>query len=350
MLKIATAFSGGLAAPEFALRYENIKHEVVFACEWDKYARQQYLHFHGKPQTFYKDIKDLDATQYKNEIDLFVWGSPCQDLSLAGKRKGFDGAKSSLFREGARVMREMMPKCFIFENVKGLLSSNNGNDYKEVVSTFQKLGYHCTMQVMNTKDYGVPQNRERVFIVGFLDYNEHLGFEFEKPIKLTKKLRDILEDDVDEKYYLSDKQYKSLINPKYESMGMDRVNNIDDICNCLTTMEGGNREPKILQKERGFNKGGEHSICPTITINSFQENNYLLKNYRIRKLTPTECYRLQGVKDEDIDLVVSNTQAYKIAGNAISVNVMQSILRSIYKIKSVNLFYFINTTQKVEVC
>ena len=212
MLKIATAFSGGLAAPEFALRYENIKHEVVFACEWDKYARQQYLHFHGKPQTFYKDIKDLDATQYKDKIDLFVWGSPCQDLSLAGKRKGFDGEKSSLFREGARVMSEMMPKCFIFENVKGLLSSNNGNDYKEVVSTFQKLGYYCTMQVMNTKDYGVPQNRERVFIVGFLDQDKHYSFEFEKPIQLTKRLRDILEDDVDEKYYLNKKLlYQQLI-------------------------------------------------------------------------------------------------------------------------------------------
>ena len=339
MIRVATAFSGGLAAPEFALRYENINHKVVFACEWDKYAREQYLHFHGEPQTFYKDIKDLDATQYKDKIDLFVWGSPCQDLSLAGKRKGFDGEKSSLFREGARVMSEMMPKCFIFENVKGLLSSNNGNDYKEVVSTFQKLGYYCTMQIMNTKDYGVPQNRERVFIVGFLDYNEHLGFEFEKSIKLTKKLRDILEDDVDEKYYLSDKQYKSLINPKYESMGMDRVNNIDDICNCLTTMEGGNREPKILDFTNSFSeKNTREYIKHSPTLRADRSGLGVDNGFSIRKLTPTECYRLQGVKDEDIDLVVSNTQAYKIAGNAMSVNVIQSILRSIYKNKVQNLF------------
>ena len=164
-LKVATAFSGGLAAVEFALRYESIPHEIILACEWDNYARKQYLHFHSPPGTFYNDVSTVCAKKYKNQIDLFVWGSPCQDLSLAGKRKGFDGAKSSLFREGARVQAEMMPKNFIFENVKGLLSSNKGADYKEVCETFRNQGYHIATLVMNTKDFGVPQNRDRLFIL-----------------------------------------------------------------------------------------------------------------------------------------------------------------------------------------
>ena len=188
-LQIATAFSGGLAAVEFALRYESINHEIIFACEFDKYARQQYLKFHSKPKTFYEDIRLLQATKYLGLIDLFVWGSPCQDLSLAGKRKGFNGDKSSLFREGARVQEEMKPKIFIFENVKGLLSSNGGADYKEVCDTFRTQGYHIVTLQMNTKDYGVPQNRERIFIIGFLDVDKYHNYKEPKPFKLEKKIK-----------------------------------------------------------------------------------------------------------------------------------------------------------------
>ena len=204
-MKIGTLFSGGLAAPEFALKYLGIEHEVVFACEWDKYARKQYLHFHGEPKNFYNDVSDMDGTPYKYQIDLMVWGSPCQDLSLAGNRKGFDGVKSSLFREGARIMSEVMPKFFIFENVKGLLSSNGGNDYKEVLKTFQEMGYLITSQVLNTKDFSVPQNRERVFIVGFLNVDKYNDFKFPQKEKLDTKLKDLLEEEVNPKYFLSEK-------------------------------------------------------------------------------------------------------------------------------------------------
>ena len=397
-MKVATAFSGGLAAVEFALRYEDIDHEVVFACEWDKYARQQYLTFHKEPGTFYNDVSDLNATKYKDEIDLFVWGSPCQDLSLAGKRKGFDGAKSSLFREGARIQSEMMPKVFIFENVKGLLSSNGGNDYKEVIKTFQDMGYLIASKVLNAKEHGTAQNRERVFIVGFLDVNQYHNFTFEEAQPLNKTLRDYLEDEVNEKYYLSEKMIKCLdgrgdiapgykfkpqygenpanclavkygnystdtyikvksatacgyevatendsinfthpysktrrgrvgkgiaqtldcscnqgvIEPRMELVGLldikgndsiKRVYSDKGISPCLTTMGGGNREPKVET------------------------------NYRIRKLTERECFRLMGVKDEDIGLVNSATQSYKIAGNGIEVNTIRSILRQLYNPK-----------------
>lgn len=204
-IKVATAFSGGLAAVEFALKYENIKHEIVFACEFDKYAREQYLKFHNEPKIFYRDIGDLKADKYLNQIDLFVWGSPCQDLSIAGKRKGFNGKKSSLFREGARIQNEMKPKVFIFENVKGLLSSKKGDDYKEVCNSFREQGYNIVTLEINTKDFGIPQNRERIFIVGFLDVNKYHNYKEPKPFKLTKRLKDILEYEVEEKYYLSAK-------------------------------------------------------------------------------------------------------------------------------------------------
>jgi len=114
-IKIGTLFSGGLAAVEWAMKYEEFEHEIVFACEWDKYARAQYLAFHGEPTScFYEDVSDMDGSPYSGGVDLMVWGSPCQDLSLAGKRKGFDGEKSSLFREGARIIGEVIPKAFIF--------------------------------------------------------------------------------------------------------------------------------------------------------------------------------------------------------------------------------------------
>lgn len=358
-LKIATAFSGGLAAVEFALKYEELNHEIVFACEWDKFARQQYLKFHGEPKTFYNDISDLNANKYLNEIDLFVWGSPCQDLSLAGKRKGFDGEKSSLFREGARVQKEMMPKNFIFENVKGLLSSNKGADYKEVCETFREMGYHIATLQMNTKDFGVPQNRERVFIVGFLNADEYHNYKEPIKFELKTRLKDVLEDEVDDKYFLSQKQYQSIINPKYESMGIDRVNSENDVCNCLTTMGGGNREPKVFinsATKKGYEIAtDEDSINFTHPDSKTRRgrvgkgvaqtldcacNQGVIEKSNIRKLTPRECFRLQAVKDKDINLVVSDSQAYKIAGNAISVNVMQELLKSLYKKEKSNLSIF----------
>jgi len=386
-MRIGTLFSGGLAACEFALRYEDFEHEVVFACEWDKYARKQYLEFHGEPKTFYEDVSNMCGKKYLDGIDLMVWGSPCQDLSLAGKRKGFDGEKSSLFREGARIMSEVMPKAFIFENVKGLLSSNSGNDYKEVVKTFQDMGYLIASKVVNAKEHGTAQNRERVFIVGFLDVNEYHDFNFAEHIPLTKVLRDYLEDDVSEKYYLSDDRtfeltgkeigvVAKLTDTKFESA--QRIQGVGGVASTLITQQGGDQEPKILVKSqantihrtdkematlcagthgyaqgyvkigaiRGRNPDNPKSRTaglPTqqiLEINeggtsncltSVQKDNVVIEAFRIRRLTPIECFRLQGVKDEDIKLINSDTQSYKIAGNAIEVNTMRSLIRQLYK-------------------
>lgn len=252
VLRVATAFSGGLAAVEFALRYEEIEHEIVFACEWDKHAREQYLTFHGEPKTFYNDIRELDAQKYLNSIDLFVWGSPCQDVSLSGKREGFNGEKSSLFREGARVQSQMMPRVFIFENVPGLLSSNGGGDYAEVVRTFREQGYHIATTMMNTKEYGVPQNRERIFIVGFLDETQYHGFTPPKAYPLSLSLGDMLQPFVPQKYFLSQTMVDGFMAHKarHNEKGNGFAFNPSDgggICKCINTKCGNRHTDEYIR-------------------------------------------------------------------------------------------------------
>ena len=357
MLKVATAVSGGLAACEFALKYENIDHEVVFACEWDKFSREQYLQFHKTPtKAFYEDIQNLDAKPYLNKIDLFVFGSPCQDLSLAGQRKGFLGEKSSLFRHGARVLEEMKPKTFIFENVKGLLSSNNGKDYKEVLGTFKELGYLIAVKVLNAKDYGTAQNRERVFIVGFLDAEDYHNFSFEDKKPLKKVVGDYLDDKVDEKYFLSQKMLKNFSTQRH-SFKFEPHSKDDKVSKCLTARYSkmGKTDPYIkepaLKQIGNIDTKGHNSLWGRVystngigsTLNAngggcgaktglyFIEDSVDSGLFKIRRLAPKECFRLMGVKDEDIEIVVSDTQAYKIAGNGIEINTMRSILRSLYK-------------------
>jgi DNA-cytosine methyltransferase len=332
-VKVATAFSGGLAACEWALKYEELEHEVVFACEWDKYARKQYLSFHGEPTSnFYEDIQDLDATPYLNKIDLFVFGSPCQDLSLAGKRKGFLGEKSSLFRHGARVLEEMMPKVFIFENVKGLLSSNKGADYAEVIKTFQDMGYLIQMKVLNAKEHGTAQNRERVFIVGFLDEDAYHAFNFEEPIPLTKVLRDYIDDEVEEKYYLSEKMIKGFIESMVATNIKDSVRK-----NFVRDYEEIIKSGKPIfysDCESGFQ---DNKVCLTESACLRANNSDLFtldRQFRIRRLIPRECGRLMGMRDEDINIVLSDSQAYKIFGNGIEINTIRSIVRGLYKPKA----------------
>lgn len=384
MLKVATMFSGGLAAPEFGLKYLNISHEVVFACEWDKFARQQYLQFHGNPEFFYEDVSKFDGIKHRNEIDLLIWGSSCQNFSMAGNRKGLDGDKSKYFIDGLNRQKEIMPKIFIFENVKGMLSSNNGKDFEYAIKEFKDMGYYIKYKVLNTKDYGIPHNRERIFVLGFLDKKEWLKFEFPKKEKLTKSLKDILESSVDEKYYLSDKFVNGMIkhSEKHKEKGngfqfSPKTAQESNTINCLTTVTKDNivlenKELKLnqignidcryesasrvydLQLSRTLTCDGgaihlvEDVITPTQIGNSEKfgnstndkgivyclrasEPNGVIINHRLRRLTPIECYRLQGLKDEDIDIVVSDSQSYKITGNAISVNVMEKLLYNLYQ-------------------
>lgn len=367
-ISLATLFSG-IGAPEFAAKkvFDSVK--MIFACEIDKFARKSYLANHDTPLAFYEDVCDLDAKAYAGQIDILIGGSPCQDFSIAGQRAGENGERGNLIWQFYRIVSEAHPKVFIYENVKGFLSINGGKSYQRFLDALRGLGYFCHAEILNTKDYGIPQNRERLYIVGFLDAQEYHAFCI-APKTGCKRLADFLDTSVDEKYFLSDKaltHFRSK-NPKFngkfepknanESIantlttkpnhrrtdtfikvvgeldikGADcikRVYDTDGLAPTLTTMGGGGREPKILQRSRGFNKGAEFELCPTISSNSFEHNN-LLKNERIRKLTPKECLRLQGFP-ESFKIVVSDTQTYKQAGNAMSVNIIKMIFKQIQK-------------------
>ena len=366
-ISLATLFSG-IGAPEFAAKkvFDSVK--MIFACEIDKFARKSYLANHDAPLTFYEDIRDLDAKAYAEQIDILIGGSPCQDFSTAGQRAGEDGERGNLIWQFYRVVSEARPKVFIYENVKGFLSINSGKSYQRFLDALRKLGYFCHAEILNTKDYGIPQNRERLYIVGFLDAQEYHAFCI-APKTGCKRLADFLDTSVDEKYFLSDKMIACLKKKENNFQGSFAPKSLSDVGNCIMTTagsrrtdnfikvvgkldikgndilkrvydvdgvaptiytaQGGNQEPKILQRARGFNKGGEFVVFPTISSSSFEQNN-LLKSVRIRKLTPRECLRLQGFP-ESFKIVVSDTQTYKQAGNAMSVNIIKMIFKQIQK-------------------
>lgn len=365
-VRLATLFSG-IGVPEFAALEVFSEVETIFACEIDKFARKSYLANHDTPLAFYEDVCDLDAKAYTGQIDILIGGSPCQDFSIAGQRAGEDGERGNLIWQFYRIVSEARPKIFIYENVKGFLSINGGKSYQRFLDALRKLGYFCHAEILNTKDYGIPQNRERLYIVGFLNADEYHAFFYAPKQALELKLGDMLDCEVDEKYFLSDKMiaclkkkennFQGSFAPKFlcdvgncimTTAGSRRTDNFikvigkldikgnsilkrvyatDGVAPTIHTAQGGNQEPKILQRARGFNKGNEFELCPTISSSSFEQNN-LLKSERIRKLTPRECLRLQGFP-ESFKIVVSDTQAYKQAGNAMSVNVVKMIFEQI---------------------
>jgi DNA (cytosine-5-)-methyltransferase len=365
-VRLATLFSG-IGAPEFAACEVFDEVETLFACEIDKFARKSYLANHDAPLAFYDDVCDLDARAYAGQIDILIGGSPCQDFSTAGQRAGEDGERGSLIWQFYRIVSEARPSVFVYENVKGFLSINGGKSYQRFLNALRGLGYYCHAEVLNTKDYGIPQNRKRLYIVGFLDAREYHAFSYAPKTTLTLNLGDMLDREVDAKYFLSDKMIACLKKKENNFQGSFTPKPLSDVGNCIMTtagsrrtdnfikvvgkldikdndilkrvyttdgvaptihtVQGGNQEPKILQRARGFNKGGEFELCPTISSSSFEQNN-LLNGERIRKLTPRECLRLQGFP-ESFKIVVSDTQAYKQAGNAMSVNVVKMILEQI---------------------
>ena len=166
-MRIATLFSG-IGAPEQAAARVWRDHEVVFACEYDKFARQSYKAIYDiADEHFHTDVRQMDGRQYKGKVDVLVWGFPCTSYSIAGLRKGMDDEKTGdLFHQGLRILKQCKPKYTIIENVKGLLSIDNGDTIRLILREISNAGYKITMDVINSKDYGIPQNRERIFIIG----------------------------------------------------------------------------------------------------------------------------------------------------------------------------------------
>lgn len=443
MLKVRTLFSG-IGSPERALKDLQIPYELVDFCEVDKYAIKSYCAVHGVSEE--KNLGDITKVWGRNlpYADLLVWGFPCQDISVAGKQRGLKEGetRSGLYYEGFRILKETKPKYSIIENVKNLVGKKFKSDFESMLNDIESLGYNNYWKVLNAKDYGIPQNRERVFIVSIRKDIDNGTFKFPEGFDNGLRLKDFLENEVDEKYYISQEKTEKLISqfkngeinkmntnpsgngmngnvinseiantlttnkgegPKYcipcitpdrvekrqngrrfkedgdpmftltsqDRHGVLQVGNIVDTGNwnnpqrgriyspegcspALNTVGGGGLEPKILRYERtDYGKeirkqyesgeikekiGNMRKLSPredglSNTLTTVQKDNYLLENYRIRKLTPKECWRLMGFKDEDfqkaVDAGVSNSQLYKQAGNSIVTNVLFYIFKSL---------------------
>ena len=382
-IKVIELFAG-VGSQAMALRNIGIDYEVIGISEIDKFAYKSYEAIHGKVKNF-GDITKINKLPY---CDLLTYSFPCQDLSIAGQQKGISkDTRSGLLLEVERLLLKTkengtLPKYLLLENVKNLVGKKFIKDFERWLSFLNNLGYYSNWEMLNAKDYGIPQNRERVFVVSSL---ENMYYNFPKQVELKSKMKDLLEEKVDDKYYLSEKLLKYFsdmknrngftrgekFNPRKlencntafaittragaratdnyiiqlgnlkntESFGGNpqtgRVYSPDGISPCLNTMQGGGLEPKILQKAHGFNKGGiKENIVPALTKSSWQENNFLSDNMRIRKLTPLECWRLMGFRDMDYyaakSVGISDAQLYKQAGNSIVVTVLEAIFRNLF--------------------
>lgn len=274
--------------------------------EIDKYAVQIYQS-HFPEHKNYGDITKINADELP-DFDLLVGGFPCQSFSIAGKRGGFEDTRGTMFFELARILKAKQPRLFLFENVKGLLSHDNGKTFRTIISTLDELGYDLQWQVLNSKNHGVPQNRERVFIIGHLRGTSRpqvfpFGTSYGEVIDVGHRISNFSKREFGwrkESPTLAARDYKDpkivqINNPTHSN---NRVYGTDGIAPTLNTAQGGNRQP------------------------------FIPKESKIRRLTPTECERLQGFPDGWTE-GVSDTQRYKTLGNAVTVNVIEDIMNKL---------------------
>lgn len=326
----------------FRLGMERAGHECVGFCEIDPFARKSYKAIHDTEGEFeFHDITAVtdESVRGIGSVDVICGGFPCQAFSIAGKRRGFEDTRGTLFFEIARFASILRPRYLFLENVTGLLSHNGGDTFETIIGALDELGYDAEWQVFNSKNFGVPQNRERVFIIGHLrgtggreifpfrgDGGE-VGENYVKQLNDSKKTRELL-------------NYDS-INRFYDTSGVSP---------CLDTMQGGNREPKIAVREATSKGYSEATIGDSVnlshpnsktrrgrvgkqmanTLLTGEEQGVVDENFRIRKLTHRECWRLQGFPDWAFDraqAVNSNSQLYKQAGNSVTVNVIEAIAK-----------------------
>ena len=246
-MKILSLFSG-IGAFEKALDYLNINYELVNYCEIDKYASKAYSLIHNVSENMnLGDITKVDTSKLPKDIDLITYGFPCQDISLAGKQQGMfndDGSKtrSGLFFEALRIIEDTKPKIAIAENVKNLVSKKFNAQFQAVLQSLEEAGYNNYWKVLNAKDFGIPQNRERVFIVSIRKDIDPGSFEFPKPFELKLRLKDMLEDEVDEKYFLSDKMIEYIIADNEKWAGNNNKSLVNkSVASTINTGEGTRR-------------------------------------------------------------------------------------------------------------
>ena len=361
MIKLATVFSG-IGAIESALQYLGEDHEIVFACDNGErelripysevdtlvkgksnievqdivsklyedtgkanLVKQSYMaNYKIDPRYWFEDIKYLDGTQFAGSIDLFVGGSPCQSFSLNGKRAGLSDIRGTLFYEYARLINECKPKVFIYENVRGMLTHDHGRTWSVVKFILEQLEYNICINssngiedpILNARDYGIPQNRERLFVVGFRKDLSYKEFKFPVKVPLSTYVNDYLEKEVPSKYYLGKKGFEFVTTHPSRArvgstvMGCQKANqqfnwNGDFIFEPLEKVEN---DLEIMQHAYVGTWNGKLGVC--------------------RKFTPRECLRLMGFRDSFI-MLHKDEIMYRQAGNSIVVNVLMELVKSI---------------------
>ena len=328
MLRYLSLFSG-IGAFEKALTNLGVPFEVVNFSEIDKYAIQSYCSIHNISESRnLGDITKVDLSSLSSDIDLISYGFPCQDISIVGKQKGFFNDNGSLTRSGLffkslDVISQIKPKIAIAENVKALTSSKFSEQFNLVLSSLNNVGYNNYFKVLNSKDFGIPQNRERLFIISVRKDIDNFSFHFPKPFSLSKTLFDYLDFNVDNKYFLSNKMvsYISSNGTKNFSTSDCKINL--DIARPITTAQG--------------KRAGTSNYISFVLPSNFDLRNlssFDNSSLFIRKLTPLECFRLMGFSDDDFykckSLSISDTQLYKQAGNSIVVSVLESLFSSLF--------------------
>ncbi|MGL4562707.1 MAG: DNA (cytosine-5-)-methyltransferase [Brevinema sp.] len=292
---------GGIKIP-----FTELKGKCVFSSEWDKFAQKTYRVNHGEePQG---DITQIDPNTIPDH-DLLLAGFPCQPFSQAGKKQGFSDTRGTMFFYIEEILKRKRPKAYLLENVKQLKGHDKGNTLKTIVKHLEQLNYSVDFKVLRAADFGIPQNRERIYIVGFdktqLSTEKITSFKFPIPPKIQTRLGDILEKNVDEKYTISDTLYQGHLRRK--------------------------EQHKSKGNGFGFSLYNEDSVYTnTISARYYKDGSEILieqKGKNPRKLTPRECARLQGFPEEFI-IPVSDTQAYRQFGNSVAVPVIRAIALS----------------------
>lgn len=335
-------------------------------------VKQSYMaNYDIDEKDFHWNVAFLDGKQYAGQVDLFVGGSPCQSFSLVGKQRGLEDTRGTLFYEYARLINEIQPKVFIYENVKAILSNDEGRTWEKMKEVFADLGYKVYYtyngkpSVLNARDYGIPQNRERMFVVGFRnDIKMVKDFEFPAPIPLEKKMQDLLLDNVSGAYYLPKKGVDFVTSEKNLTKRYTQIDGEIALCqkknqqfnwhgDFIFVEENKDMEKTMEDLEKYFlSEKVEKYVMATGTKNFYSRpktdlevarpllttmhkmhragvDNYVHTNGRLRKLTPRECLRLMGFCDS-FKIVVSDTSMYQQAGNSIVVDVLIAIMRQIF--------------------
>ncbi len=294
----------------------------VFSAEIDKYACETYKENFGEDP--FCDVTKITDEELKNfpDFDILLAGFPCQAFSIAGRRGGFEDTRGTLFFDVARIIKAKKPKAFLLENVKGLTNHDKGRTFETIMNTLKNdLGYSVHAKLLNAKDYDVPQKRERIYIVGFKkrEDGKEIDFEFPAPVKLKKKIKDIMEkEEVSSKYYLSDtylntlKKHRARHEEKGNGFGYTVLKHTN-IANTIV-VGGMGKERNLLVDKRLTD------FTPKTNIKGEINREY------IRKMTPREWARLQGFP-ESFKIPVSDAQAYKQFGNSVSVPVINAIAK-----------------------